>query len=35
MTNAAIETYRRDLEGYIVGRNKYGSNWTFGVKGTY
>jgi TonB-dependent receptor len=35
MTNAAIETYRRDLEGYIQGRNKYGSNWTFGVKGTY
>jgi len=35
MANAPIETYRRDLVGYLAGRNKYGSNWTFGIKGTY
>lgn len=35
MLNAPITTYRRDLVGYLQGNNKYGSNWTFGVKGTY
>jgi TonB-dependent receptor len=35
MLNTPIGTYRRDLPGYIQQRNKYGSNWTFGVKGTY
>jgi iron complex outermembrane recepter protein len=35
LLNAPITTYRRDLPGYIQGKNKYGSNWTFGVKGTY
>ncbi|MBI4625408.1 MAG: hypothetical protein HY736_19585 [Verrucomicrobia bacterium] len=35
MLNAPIATYRRDLAGYLQQKNKYGSNWTFGVKGTY
>lgn len=35
MLNAPITTYRRDLPGYLQGKNKYGSNWTFGVKGTF
>ena len=35
MLNAPITTYRRDLVGYLQQKNKYGSNWTFGVKGTF
>ncbi|MEY4940522.1 MAG: hypothetical protein RIQ93_2257 [Verrucomicrobiota bacterium] len=35
MMNAPIENYRRDFKGLLAGRNKYGSNWTFGIKGNY
>lgn len=35
MLNAPNGTYRRDLPGYIQQNIKYGSNWTFGVKGTF
>lgn len=35
MLNAPITTWRRDLPGYLRQKNKYGSNWTFGIKGVY
>lgn len=35
LLNAPITAIQRDLPGFLQQKNRYGSNWTFGVKGGF